>query len=144
MEWLVEKATEIGINEISFMVCANSERKHINLERLQKKAISALKQSRQAWLPKLNEIQRFSEVIHFDGHKYIAHLSDSSIPFPKDIPLNVSYQVMIGPEGDFTKSEIDTAMSNGYQMVTLGNTILRTETAALTACQAIHLRHILV
>lgn len=143
MEWLVEKATEIGVDEISFMVCTNSERRNINLERLQKKAISALKQSRQAWLPKLNEIQKFSEVLIFDGKKYIAHLSESSIPFPKDVPLNASYQVLIGPEGDFTKPEIDAAIKNGYQVVTLGNNILRTETAALAACHAIHLRHIL-
>lgn len=141
MEWMVEKATELGVDEISFVVCQNSERTHIKFDRLQKKAISALKQSKQAWLPTVNTITPFEQALDFDGLKFIAHWNGIRTSLP-EIPLHQSYKILIGPEGDFSQNEIIKAIAHHFQMIGLGETILRTETAALVACHTFHIIHL--
>lgn len=137
LEWFLEKATEIGIDEISLIICQRSERKEAKTERLNKIITSAMKQSIKAWHPQLNETIALSKLVSapFDGQKFIAHcepgekfeLKDQLKPFGR-------YLILIGPEGDFTPTEIDNAIKNGFKAITLGNSRLRTETAALEAC----------
>jgi len=137
LEWFLEKATEIGIDEITPIICDRSERKIIKQERLDKVITSAVKQSLTAYHPKLNNATPFSELIksNLEGQKFIAHCLPGEKPYINQITTgHESYLILIGPEGDFTPSEIDLALQNGYKEVTLGNTRLRTETAALTAC----------
>ena len=138
MEWMVEKLTELGVDEISFVNCFHSERDSIKIERLEKKAVAAIKQSKQTWLPSILPIQNFEVALPFHGNKYIAHLSDSQRQNLNAAPRHAAYKVLIGPEGDFSADEVEMATSHGYQMVTLGNTVLRTETAAFAACHALH------
>ena len=140
IEWFVEKATEIGIDTISFIQCQNSERRVVNMERITKKAISAMKQSGQAWLPELRPIRKVEAL--FDeacDHKYIAYVDQANPKHLKEAPLQSDYLVLIGPEGDFTQQEIDAAMNKGFQKVSLGLTTLRTETAGLAACHTLNL-----
>lgn len=140
-EWFVEKAIEIGIDRFIPLLCHYSERKEIKNERLEKIAISAMKQSQQAYLPKIEELIRFEKVISqpFYGKKYIAHCYD----LPKE-PLAQHYRkgedalILIGPEGDFSPEEVEKAIDAGYVPVTLGNSRLRTETASFVAIQTIH------
>jgi 16S rRNA (uracil1498-N3)-methyltransferase len=137
LEWFLEKATEIGIDEISLIICQRSERKEAKAERLNKIITSAIKQSIKAWHPVLNEPTAFAKLISapFIGQKFIAHcesgdrftLKDKLKPFGK-------YLILIGPEGDFTPKEIDDALNNDFKAITLGESRLRTETAALEAC----------
>lgn len=141
-EWFVEKATEIGIDTISLLKCQYSERKELKQERLNKIAISAMKQSKQAILPDIKELITFEEFIKqpFDGAKYIAHCYEGQ----KEI-ITQSYKkgsdalILIGPEGDFSKEEVDNAIDNNFIPVSLGRNRLRTETAALYACQTFHI-----
>ena len=138
IDWLIEKATEIGVTKISFLGCEHSERRKINLDRLKKKAISALKQCQNLWLPEINNIQSFEQFITSTNHnegKYIAyvnadrnlHLLTASKEFP-------GHLILIGPEGDFTGDEVDAAINHGFKPVSLGLNTLRTETAGLVAC----------
>lgn len=143
MEWFVEKATEIGIDKISFFYTQHSERRILKLERLHKIAISAMKQSLQAYLPEIVEIGDFDKFLTLTSpasQKFMAHLPESIVPphLLKRVQSHQNYVVLIGPEGDFTKDEIQLTQQNGFQMVTLGNTRLRTETAALVACHTLH------
>ena len=142
MEWLVEKATEIGVDKISFVYTQRSERRVIKLDRLHKIAISAMKQSLQAYLPVILEVGDFKKYIPTikSKQKFIAHLPESETPkhlIHSALP-NTSYTVLIGPEGDFTDDELKLAIEHSFEMVVLGKTRLRTETAALVACQALH------
>lgn len=137
LEWFLEKATEIGIDEITPIVCDHSERKEVKTERLEKVVVSAMKQSLKAWLPKINPAISFSKFIvsQENENKYIAHCvptekNELSANFKK----GQSYLVLIGPEGDFSETEINNALENGFLPITLGNSRLRTETAALQAC----------
>jgi len=133
MEWLVEKATEIGISSITMVRCEHSERKNINRDRLVKMAVSAMKQSQQAWLPDVKELAVFSEIIKmkFDQN-FIAYVDHSNPDQLKDLAQpGKTYGLLIGPEGDFTPGEIDLAINNGWRKVGLGPTRLRTETASL-------------
>ena len=136
-EWFLEKATEIGIDEISIMISERSERKDVKTERLIKVITSAVKQSGRAYHPVINEVQTFKKIIEneFNGQKFIAHCIDSDKEYLKQI-LNPQsrYLVLIGPEGDFTGSEVTMALNAGFKPITLGETRLRTETAALEAC----------
>ena len=137
LEWFLEKATEIGIDEITPIICDRSERKIIKEERLEKVITSAVKQSLTAYHPKLNNAIPFSDFFkHNDvSQKYIAHCMEGEKPYINQIVnTNQSYLILIGPEGDFTPSELHLALQNGCKPVTLGNTRLRTETAALAAC----------
>lgn len=140
MEWMVEKAVEIGVDEISFLNCMFSERRLLKLPRLEKIMISALKQSRKAWKTQLNDIEPFREFIGKprEGHKYIAHCYEE-IPrtYLYDelckLPCADDVTVLIGPEGDFSIEEVRYAISCGYQSIHLGKSRLRTETAGLSA-----------
>ncbi|MCQ2286725.1 MAG: 16S rRNA (uracil(1498)-N(3))-methyltransferase [Bacteroidales bacterium] len=137
MEWLVEKGVEIGVEKISFIICEHSERKSVDLKRLQRIAISALKQSNTAFLPKMEQID-FKDFIAKDNEalKFIAYCSSetkiqlASTNFPQDKEVIV----LIGPEGDFSEEEIKMAHQAQYEEVKLGDRRLRTETAALYAC----------
>ena len=140
MEWLVEKATEIGVDEISFLNCKFSERKLLKLPRLEKIAISAVKQSHKAWNPVLHEMVSFKDFIRQprEGRKFIAHCYDQ-IPRTylfdelRKSSAPEELTVMIGPEGDFSIDEVKDAVEAGYQSVHLGTSRLRTETAGLSA-----------
>ena len=140
MEWLVEKATEIGVDEISFLNCKFSERKLLKLPRLEKIVISAVKQSHKAWNPVLHEMVSFKDFIRQprEGGKFIAHCYDQ-IPRTylfdelRKSSAPEELTVMIGPEGDFSIDEVKDAVEAGYQSVHLGTSRLRTETAGLSA-----------
>jgi 16S rRNA (uracil1498-N3)-methyltransferase len=137
LEWFLEKATEIGIDEITPIICDRSERKIVKEDRLQKVITSAVKQSLTAYHPKLNNAITFAAFVAQanDTNKFIAHCLPGEKPYINQITEKYqSYTVLIGPEGDFNESEIKSALLNGYKAVTLGNTRLRTETAALSAC----------
>lgn len=137
LEWFLEKATEIGIDEITPIICDRSERKVVKEERLEKVITSAVKQSLTAYHPKINLAIPFHELIKQASatQKFIAHCLPTAKAYLNQlVTTHQSYLILIGPEGDFTPSEIDLALQNGYKPVTLGNTRLRTETAALAAC----------
>ena len=142
MEWMVEKLTELGVNRIIPLLCRHSERKEIKTERLEKIAVSAMKQSLKATLPEILPMTPIADVIagFSDQQRFVCYCDDDT---PRRYLGNVyrphsSVAVMIGPEGDFSPEEITTAISVGWQPVTLGDTRLRTETAAIAACQIIH------
>ncbi len=143
LEWFLEKATEIGIDEITPIICDHSERKKIKHERLAKIVQSAMKQSLQYHLPKLNEAISLKEFINQTryGNLYIAHCEDGKdkVAFRSKIQPQQKQTVLIGPEGDFSLSEIKTALQKNYQPIGLGNTRLRTETAGIVACHTVAL-----
>ena len=140
VEWTLEKATEIGIDEFSLLNCAFSERRNVKLERLDKIVVAAVKQSRKAWKPLLNDLQPFEDFVNRPrkGAKYIAHCYaeiDKKDLYGELLQLNGDEEVtiLIGPEGDFSIDEVRLAMGKGYVPVSLGQSRLRTETAALAA-----------
>ncbi|MGY2132379.1 16S rRNA (uracil(1498)-N(3))-methyltransferase [Hymenobacter sp. HD11105] len=144
MEWLVEKATEIGVDRISFLRCARSERRELKLDRLEKITISALKQSGQAWLPQLGDLTDYSTFIPTlePSTSFIAHLAEGERTALSQVAARgANCCILIGPEGDFTSVEIDAALERGIRPVTLGATRLRTETAALAAVHTVHIAH---
>ena len=146
IEWMTEKAVEIGVDELSFLNCQFSERRVVKVPRIEKIIVSAVKQSRKAWKPVINEIVPFSDFIAQprEGRKYIAHCYD-------EIPRTYLYEelqkpsdtddalVLIGPEGDFSIDEVRKAVASGYQSVHLGESRLRTETAGLAAVMMMQL-----
>lgn len=141
-EWFLEKATEIGVDTITPIICENSERKTIKKVRFNKIIQSAMKQSLQCYLPKLNDACSFMEFMEqdHDWQKFIAHCEDSDRKsFKSQLKTNQDVTILIGPEGDFSVKEITTALDNNYIPVTLGETRLRTETAAIVACHTISL-----
>ena len=139
MEWMVEKAAEIRVDEISFMTSINSERPKLNLARLEKKVVSALKQSKGAWKTKLNAIRPFEKIIeHLQGDSFIAYVEEKSTSLGKVIMPSASINILIGPEGDFTPEEIIKGKSKGISPVSLGQSVLRTETAGLLACHTVN------
>lgn len=136
-EWFLEKAAEIGVDEITPIICDHSERKVIKTERFDKILISAMKQSNQLFLPVLNEPIKLSEFLNKDisGQKFIAHCEETSKKELKEqVHVNEQYTLLIGPEGDFSTNEINKALTKGYLPAALGNTRLRTETAAIVGC----------
>lgn len=142
IEWFAEKATEIGIDRFTPLLCQFSERKEIKLPRIEKILVSAMKQSQKALLPQLDEMHAFSSFIKqpFDGKKYIAHCQKGHKDLLKDIyNRGENALILIGPEGDFSESEVESAIANGFSPVSLGNSRLRTETAAVVACHSIHM-----
>lgn len=142
IEWFIEKCTEIGINEISPMLCKYSERKKIKQERLVKTAVSAMKQSLKATLPLVNELTSFNAVINksFDGKKYIAHCyNENQKHFKAIYQKGENSLILIGPEGDFSKEEVKIAIDNGFEPITFGESRLRTETAGIVACTTFNL-----
>ena len=137
MEWFLEKGTEIGIDEITPIICQRSERKEIKIDRLNKIITSAIKQSVKAYHPVLNEPLSFNQLLAkpFSGQKFIAHCDKGEkASLRNEIVANGNYLILIGPEGDFTHDEIDGALTKDFKAITLGNSRLRTETAALEAC----------
>lgn len=140
-EWFVEKAVEYGIEQIHFMHCQNSERKTVNIDRIQKIAISAMKQSGQAWLPTCAGIKSFLEILTTSAdQKFICHVDHQNPDQLKSLAApGKSYLVLIGPEGDFRNDELNQAIDYGFIKVSLGHHRLRTETAALAACHTLNL-----
>ena len=150
-EWFLEKATEIGVSEIIPLMCERTEKAHFRYDRMKNILISAMLQSQQGWLPKLHEPTKFNEIFENSTYqkKFIAHCNEDEkanlakllnyknaetsqvLPLGEDLGGAI---ILIGPEGDFTKEEIDLAVANNFIPVSLGNTRLRTETAGLVAC----------
>ncbi len=142
IEWFAEKATEIGIDHLSPILCRNSERKDIKPQRIERILVSAMKQSQKAILPLLDEMEPFASFVKkdFEGRKFIAHCYEG-----EKWLLNSVYRkgenalILIGPEGDFSQEEVQMAIDNGFEPISLGESRLRTETAALVACNTIHI-----
>lgn len=142
IEWFIEKAVELGIDEISFVHCKTTERPFIKIERLEKVAISAMKQSLKATLPKVNDILKLDHLIKHakEASKFIAYVDHSNPAHLKNVASAFSnYLVLIGPEGDFSDGELAQAIQQGFQKISLGNSRLRTETAGLAACHILNL-----
>lgn len=142
LEWLVEKATEIGISEITPIICEHSERKVLKVERLEKRAVAAMKQSLKATLPTINQAIKINDLLNeeFLGDKFIAHCYDENQNhFKKLYNSGKNCLVLIGPEGDFSKNEIDLALKQNFKPISLGQSRLRTETAGLYICNAFNL-----
>ena len=143
LEWFLEKATEIGIDEITPILCEHSERKVIKEDRLEKVIVSAMKQSLKAYLPKLNPMTPLESVLKagFQGKKFIAHCYDhDKRTLKNEVAGSSSNLILIGPEGDFSEAELESAIkTNGFIPVSLGQSRLRTETAALVACHTCNL-----
>lgn len=139
MEWMVEKLTELGCNGVIFIKTARTERGHINLERLEKMALSALKQSGQGWLPEIRWIEKWAAFpfSSFDNHWFGDLSPQSDQRFDKHLPG--SHLVWIGPEGDFSPTEWDTLIKRGAKGIRLSPHILRTETAAIASLCLYHL-----
>lgn len=145
-EWMIEKAVEIGVDDISFLNCQFSERHIVKIPRVDKIVISAVKQSRKAWRPVVNDMQPFDTFIAQPrrGNKFIAHCYEE-IPRTylydelRKLPATEDATVLIGPEGDFSIDEVRRAVAQGYRSVHLGESRLRTETAGLTAVMMMQL-----
>ena len=143
-EWFAEKATEIGIDELTFLNCRYSERKVLKTERIAKILVSALKQSLKARLPRLNEMTDFKTFIQqpFSGQKFIAHCHEGEkTPLKDAVHKGEEVVVLIGPEGDFSEEEVHLAEEAGFIPVSLGPSRLRTETAGLVACHILNLKN---
>jgi 16S rRNA (uracil1498-N3)-methyltransferase len=163
-EWMAEKATEIGVDEFSFLECQFSERRNMRTDRIDKIVVAATKQSRKAWKPVVNDLQSFRSFIEQprEGLKFICHCYDeierkdlfetlksleslesfgslktTKVPVPVSVPVNLT--VLVGPEGDFSIDEVKLAMEHGYISTSLGSQRLRTETAALSAVMIMQL-----
>ncbi|CAL2094964.1 16S rRNA (uracil(1498)-N(3))-methyltransferase [Tenacibaculum sp. 190524A05c] len=144
LEWFIEKATEIGIDEITPILCDNSERKVIKHDRLQKIMLSAVKQSLKFTAPKLNELTKFSDFIakERDEELCIAHCNDGEKTSLKNINFSSNIiTILIGPEGDFSLRETQDALNSKYIPISLGESRLRTETAGLVAVHSINFLH---
>jgi len=140
LEWFLEKCTEIGIDEISLIKCDHSERKVIKDQRLEKIIVSAMKQSKTAFLPKLNSLETFESFItkQTAKHKFIAHCEETTKKGLKEIySKGEDIVILIGPEGDFSSNEITMAKANNFKELALGETRLRTETAGVVACHSV-------
>ena len=136
MEWLIEKACEIGVDEISFLLTDHSERRKLKQDRLEKKVISALKQSKNGFKCQLNELVTFNKFVQMESpqKKWIAHVSPSNPHLADLIQPKEDNLILIGPEGDFSTEEVRLALSKGFEPISLGQSTLRTETAGFTAC----------
>ena len=147
MEWMVEKCCEFGIHGIHFFASRNSERKEIKLNRLEKIAIAALKQSKNLFLPAITDMVPLKTYIEAakssTTEQYLfAHISDSPNPsLVKQITLNRCYHILVGPEGDFSPEETKALIQSNWEPFSLGKSILRTETACIAATMGVHLAH---
>lgn len=140
-EWFLEKATELGVDEITPLICQNSERTRMNPERLERVILAAAKQSMKSKLPKLNEAVRFKEFVQstINSQVFIAHCKPGEKSYLYAAYIGGNTTICIGPEGDFTQEEIALAESKGFKSIGLGKSRLRTETAAISACNTIHI-----
>lgn len=150
VEWLAEKATEIGFDELTFLDCQFSERRVVKEDRIDKILVSAMKQSHKAWKPQLDGMLKFRDFIRQEreGDKFICHCYEESDVGDGDKPIlfdvlreGVPTTVLVGPEGDFSVDEVRLALQNGYRSVTLGRSRLRTETAALVAVHMMQMKN---
>ena len=138
-EWSIEKCVEMGVDEITLLLCDHSERKTVNIDRLQKILVSAAKQSLKTRFPVLHPLTKMTD-LQVEGDRFIAHCiegykaSENKGALKDQIVRGHSTTVLIGPEGDFSPEEVNWALANGYQPVSLGAARLRTETAAIVAC----------
>jgi 16S rRNA (uracil1498-N3)-methyltransferase len=134
-EWFLEKATEMGISEIIPLLCSRTERQHFRHDRMQSIVIAAMLQSQQVWLPILHEPTNVASVIETSSkqQKLVAHCEESNKAIISGLDIANDTQILIGPEGDFSITEIELALQHNYQPVSLGNTRLRTETAGVVA-----------
>ena len=145
IEWFVEKAVEIGIDEITFINCDRTLRHTIKMERILKTSISAMKQTLKATLPKINDIYSFDDFIktNTESNKFICHLEDDNrseiFNFKEQLHKNKDTCILIGPEGDFSKDEILKAKKTNFNPITLGDSRLRTETAGIVACHLLNI-----
>ena len=134
IEWFLEKATELGIHRITPLICQRTEKQVVKQERWQQILVAAMLQSQQAWLPILDAPTRFADYLQtIQGTKLIAHCLPNEKKSLTSFTAANNCCILIGPEGDFTEAEIESAMAAGFQPVSLGDSRLRTETAALTA-----------
>ncbi len=141
-EWFLEKATEIGVNEITPIICERSERKTVKHERSEKVVQSAMKQSLRSFLPQLNEAIPFKDFLEKEhkGLLFIAHCTDDEkVDLKRRVAPDHDVTILIGPEGDFTDTEIKSAEDKGFLAVSLGEARLRTETAAIVACTTVNI-----
>ncbi|WMX14558.1 MULTISPECIES: 16S rRNA (uracil(1498)-N(3))-methyltransferase [unclassified Aureispira] len=147
LEWFLEKTTELGIDEITFILCQRSERKNIRLDRLEKVVLAAAKQSLKSIFPKINDLTKFKDFLPAANNatfKGIAHCNTPNLPHLKKV-LNPNVKevlLLIGPEGDFSEEEVAWAKDSGFEEIGLGTSRLRTETAGIAACHTVHLLHI--
>lgn len=144
MEWLAEKATEVGIDSITFLCCRFSERKVVKTERVERIVVSAMKQSLKYSKPQVGEMTSFKDFVSAarPGAKFIAHCYDSERVLLKDVlPQGEEITLLVGPEGDFSPEEVALAVKMGYRPVSLGSSRLRTETAGLVGCHTFMLKN---
>lgn len=143
LEWFVEKSCEMGIEEISLIQTQRSERKKVNLDRLEKKAISAMKQSKNFWKCKINELIKLDAFIANNKdlkNKFVAYVETGSEDLlQKKLAPNTKTLIMIGPEGDFSPEEINQLKTSKFELVSLGNHVLRTETAGIAAVHTVNI-----
>jgi 16S rRNA (uracil1498-N3)-methyltransferase len=142
LEWFLEKATEFGIDEITPMLCGRSERKKLRPDRLEKILVAAMKQSLKAYLPQLNPLTTFEDLLRqpFDGQRFIAYLDEDVKGHLKENYRKAqNVLILIGPEGDFSPEEVALAKAKGFEGVSLGKSRLRTETAGIAACHIVNL-----
>ncbi|SMD31989.1 16S rRNA (uracil1498-N3)-methyltransferase [Reichenbachiella faecimaris] len=143
LEWFVEKACEMGVDEVSLILTQRSERKKVNLERLEKKAISAMKQSKNFWKCTINELVSFKAFVSQQSdtiEKFAAYVETGLEDLlQKKIKPHTQCLILIGPEGDFSPDEVELLKSSNYELVSLGTHVLRTETAGLAAVHTINL-----
>lgn len=144
IEWFVEKAVEIGVDQITLLGCHNTERTHLKADRLKKVAISAMKQSVKSMLPEVSSVLSFADVIKIDcDQKFIAYVDHANpLHLVNAAQQKKDYLVLIGPEGDFTKDEMEMAMDKEFVKVSLGESRLRTETAGIVACHILNLTNV--
>lgn len=141
-EWFLEKATEIGVEQITPLICEHSERKDVKTDRLERVLVAAMKQSLKAYLPQLDEPVTFRKFISqpFDGDKFIAYISDEvTVELSHIYKKGRNALLLIGPEGDFSPEEVNLAVAAGFVPVKLGPSRLRTETAAVAGCHTLNL-----
>jgi 16S rRNA (uracil1498-N3)-methyltransferase len=141
MEWFLEKATEVGIDEVSLLLCEHSERRIVNMDRFKRILVPAMKQSFQAYLPVIHPLVPFDQFVtrSYEAGKMIAYMDEPPAPdLAGFVNKGENVLILIGPEGDFSKKEITLAKENGFNPISLGKTRLRTETAGLVACCLIH------
>lgn len=141
MEWMVEKLCEIGVDQITFIETEHSERKKLRLDRLEKKAISAMKQSGNPWLLEINPIMKIEDFLIEDNstQKFIAHVDPIHPYLANSASPGSKVSILIGPEGDFSLEEVENAVSKGSQPISIGENTLRTETAGFVACCMINM-----
>jgi 16S rRNA (uracil1498-N3)-methyltransferase len=144
IEWFLEKSVEMGIDEITFLQTQKSERKELKLNRLEKIAVSAMKQSKKAYLPKINPMIKLNDFLKLgipsNFEKFVAFVDENNTQYLHQIAnKNGNYLVLIGPEGDFSSEEIAKLKTNGFQCISLGKSVLRTETAGISICNILNM-----